>query len=289
MSLTHADLAAALADYDRAAEARALESADPEKYRRLHAQLHALDVADPDHRHLDAFGMDLLPAFTDWKLLRGRHRPTLQTLILENDEPHVLAVTRRVLADLRACPTTPLPHTVVVAAIDALAKALRGVGPATAALILSFFSTDIPLMSDELLHAAKHKMPYRYSLKEYRELLAYVDSVIDVADPEADTTPLSRRDVERAIWTKAVLDRHDAHMAMGAPGVSKAKDKDKAKTKKPSKRAAAAAAAEDSDGDHEPAAKRTRTRRLTTTTAASETKPAPARSRAKKAKAAPEE
>jgi hypothetical protein len=111
-----------------------------------------------------------LTTLMDWKLTHGTFRPTLKGLIAQNDDRTVETVTRDGLAlwpDVKE-------------SIKKLSE-LRGVGPATASLILSVaFPEDAPFFSDELFCWATAdpekgepdwKKKIKYSVAEYLEIV----------------------------------------------------------------------------------------------------------------------
>ncbi|CAO1614173.1 unnamed protein product [Parajaminaea phylloscopi] len=93
-----------------------------------------------------------LKEVTRWKLARGKFRPTLPGLVASNTEDQVREVTQRAFRTLHADPQEgPRGKTVSspLAALKILCE-LRGVGPATASLLLSIASpSDEGFMSDE--------------------------------------------------------------------------------------------------------------------------------------------
>jgi hypothetical protein len=114
----------------------------------------------------------------DWKLTHGTFRPALRGLIAQNDALTVETVTRDGLA---LWPDTK-------ASVKKLSE-LRGVGPATASLLLSVaFPKEAPFFSDELFCWAvadpeKGEVDWgrkiKYSVAEYLEVVEAVKTVDD--------------------------------------------------------------------------------------------------------------
>jgi hypothetical protein len=119
-----------------------------------------------------------LTSLMDWKLTHGTFRPALRGLVAQNDDHTVETVTRDGLAlwpDVKA-------------SIKKLSE-LRGVGPATASLLLSVaYPEDAPFFSDELFCWAmadyeKGEVDWRrkikYSVAEYLEVVEAAKTVDD--------------------------------------------------------------------------------------------------------------
>lgn len=121
---------------------------------------------------------DELKKLMKWKLKKGKFRPTLQKLINENDPKSVSSVTKEAfklvldsVKDLDEDTYVKLIKT----SLTILVK-LRGVGPATASLILSLLNkiTKIapPFFSDEAAYYIfKSHDKLKYSMSEYIKFL----------------------------------------------------------------------------------------------------------------------
>ncbi|KAK2737753.1 hypothetical protein FQN57_007400 [Myotisia sp. PD_48] len=124
---------------------------------------------------------DELVRLMEWKLKHGSFRPALMGLILSNPESDVLAATGEAFSALDSTPNA-YPESSLLT----LSKKLRGVGPATASLVLSVappsLGNTVPFFSDEMYHwlcpqptttkssskAGSSKL--KYTMKEYRQL-----------------------------------------------------------------------------------------------------------------------
>lgn len=125
-----------------------------------------------------------LALLMDWKLAKGKFRPTLPKLILSNDADSVVSVTKAGLgmfmdnAQLwKSWSALPLAEyqQAVKAALKKLCE-LRGVGPATGSLVLSLL-TDCtlfaaPFFSDEAFmyfvqEPLRPGSPIKYNVKEF--------------------------------------------------------------------------------------------------------------------------
>ncbi|OJI90616.1 hypothetical protein ASPTUDRAFT_113997, partial [Aspergillus tubingensis CBS 134.48] len=138
---------------------------------------------------------DELVKLMEWKMQHGTFRPALLGMIRSNSEAVVRDATGKAFKALTAHHTSKegdeeekkFPSE----ALDILTKALRGVGVATASLVLSLASTaDVPFYSDDVyLWVCMEEVPspstsvkrgvykrlngelnVKYTMKEYREL-----------------------------------------------------------------------------------------------------------------------
>ncbi|CAJ2499973.1 Uu.00g028260.m01.CDS01 [Anthostomella pinea] len=102
----------------------------------------------------------------DWKLRHGKFRPTLMKLVSSNDEATVADTIEKAMANY-------WPDRDASKALDAIAK-LKGIGPATASLLLSVHDPDrVIFFSDEAFYwmcCGGRKSPIKYNAKEYQEL-----------------------------------------------------------------------------------------------------------------------
>ncbi|KAI8955077.1 hypothetical protein F4801DRAFT_419445 [Xylaria longipes] len=109
---------------------------------------------------------DDVKKLVDWKLRHGKFRPTLMKLVSSNDEETVKKTIQEAMAQYWL-------DNNVTKAIDAIAK-LRGIGPATASLLLSVHDSDrVIFFSDEAywwLCCGGQKSPIKYNVKEYQQL-----------------------------------------------------------------------------------------------------------------------
>ena len=91
---------------------------------------------------------------------RGKFRPRLKQLISSNSSDEVQRTTTEAFSK----PLTNVEH--ILAAVKQL-SVLKGVGPATATMILQTYSDDIPFMSDEAMLQVFNgdKTKLKYDLK----------------------------------------------------------------------------------------------------------------------------
>ncbi|KAM0715537.1 hypothetical protein Q7P37_009035 [Cladosporium fusiforme] len=117
---------------------------------------------------------DEVVTLVDWKLSHGTFRPSLKGLVQQNSEDFIEETT-----------TAGFSADSVNDQLNILTK-LKGIGPATAALLLSTSDPEkLPFFSDELFRWAfwedkpgsRWDRKIKYSLKEYRELVARVDEL----------------------------------------------------------------------------------------------------------------
>ncbi|CAK7903320.1 hypothetical protein CAAN3_06S06084 [[Candida] anglica] len=162
-----------------------------------------------------------LELLMDWKLAKGKFRPTLPKLIRQNEPDSVKTATQegfKVLIDFYSTHsskknfwknvTSKQESEYISAVKDALKKTstLRGVGPATASLILSLLSPIVksftpPFFSDEsfiyfVVEPSRKGTKIKYNVKEYVE--EYLPVLIDIlkSNPDVDMNVL-----EKGAWS----------------------------------------------------------------------------------------
>jgi hypothetical protein len=153
-----------------------------------------VDGRSPKHITRDELSM-----LMQWKLKHGRFRPTLMGLVNKNTESEVINVTTEAFA-------MPLDSaTDVKAALAALTK-LKGIGPATASLLLSVKAPEyVPFFSDELYRWAcwnstsGWKQEIKYTEKVYLELFDRVQKVRDRVSSDLGGK-VSALDVEKVAY-----------------------------------------------------------------------------------------
>lgn len=155
-----------------------------------------------------------LKLLMDWKLAKGKFRPTLPKLINSNDEKSVEEVSRSALTDFVAR-AEKLPQDVgfpdYSEILNDLLKTLcelKGVGPATASLVLSLLReiTQLapPFFSDESFAFFVEKplrpgLPIKYNLKEY--VNEYVNVLFHISrDAGIDMVLLERGGWALQMW-----------------------------------------------------------------------------------------
>lgn len=110
--------------------------------------------------------LDDVKSLVEWKLKHGKFRPTLMKLVSSNDETFVEDTIKNALDVYKKPSDTP-------AALDILTK-LKGIGPATASLLLSVHDpTSVIFFSDEAFYwlcCDGKRSAIKYNAKEYREL-----------------------------------------------------------------------------------------------------------------------
>lgn len=90
-----------------------------------------------------------------WKLMRGKMRPLLKQIEALTEEA-VQTATRNGFEILKQS----LDAEHIRKAVDAIAKPLKGVGPATASAVLAKYSSSLPFMSDAGLIAVNGNTDY---------------------------------------------------------------------------------------------------------------------------------
>ncbi|KAJ0297296.1 hypothetical protein COL5a_009328 [Colletotrichum fioriniae] len=160
----------------------------------------------------------------EWKLRHGTFRPTLMKLVSSNDSSTVAKTIQDAIASYQS--TSDLS-----AALGILTK-LKGIGPATASLLLAVhFSEKVMFFSDEgyyWLCNKNQKMSLKYNTKEYESLNIQVEKLTKRLE-------VSALDVEKVAYVIFHQERVDPKLALKR-SLSKA-----AKTAAPQTKAAAAA------------------------------------------------
>ena len=150
-----------------------------------------------------SLGTDGLGQLMRWKLMRGAFRPSLQKLVESNADATVEACCAKACKGFEGAAG-------VAASLKTLAE-LKGVGPATASLLLSASYAAVPFMSDEAYAAATGAKPKSYSMKEY---LAF-HAAVEAKSKELGSEDWPPRRVEQALWAQ-----HRLHAAAAAGGSS---------------------------------------------------------------------
>jgi len=140
-----------------------------------------------------------------WKLGRGKFRPRLQQLAESNAPELVVNASEAAFTKLDG------GFKNLKAALDELCV-LKGVGPATASLLLSVYAPDLaPFMSDEAVQATASSMAkIDYTTPRYLQYANEIKTLrIQLNKGVAKGSLLSAVDVERALWISAVLGKEE--------------------------------------------------------------------------------
>ncbi|KJX92777.1 hypothetical protein TI39_contig5825g00003 [Zymoseptoria brevis] len=138
-----------------------------------------------------------LITLVEWKLSHGTFRPALKNLVASNPDNITTDTIREAYALI---PDGTIAESDVKASLTVLTK-LRGIGPATASLVLSVLRRDeIPFFSDELFRWSMWEQgkgkgwdrPIKYSVKEYLELFRLVAEAREKADGEVKAVELEK-------------------------------------------------------------------------------------------------
>ncbi|KAI1204816.1 DUF1479-domain-containing protein [Annulohypoxylon truncatum] len=118
--------------------------------------------------------LDNVKTLVDWKLRHGKFRPTLMKLVSSNDETVVEKTIQEAIEKYRENSDAPK-------ALITISK-LKGIGPATASLLLSVYGPDnVIFFSDEAFYwlcRGGQASPIKYNAKEYQELGTAAHSLI---------------------------------------------------------------------------------------------------------------
>ncbi|GAB7335346.1 hypothetical protein MBLNU13_g07736t1 [Cladosporium sp. NU13] len=192
----------------------------------------------------------------DWKLSHGKFRPSLKGLVQQNSEEFVNETTTEGFSE------GSWAHS-----LDVLTR-LKGIGPATASLLLSTSDPEtLPFFSDELFRwafwenksGAGWDRKIKYSVKEYRELKEKVNGLRDrigkgAIEVEKVAYVLGKREADLGASQKSdqvsrETDVSDSAPLKTVPRAAKASDKN-------SKRKAAQVTAPDESSKPEPKSKK---------------------------------
>ncbi|KAF5237621.1 hypothetical protein FAUST_5964 [Fusarium austroamericanum] len=117
--------------------------------------------------------LDDIKTLVEWKLRHGKFRPTLMKLVSSNDPDVAQDVIKQALEIYDEKADT-------VATLDVLTR-LRGIGPATASLLLAVHDASrVIFFADEAfwwLCCSGKQSPIKYNAKEYRMLCSEVDDL----------------------------------------------------------------------------------------------------------------
>ncbi|KFA75005.1 hypothetical protein S40288_02216 [Stachybotrys chartarum IBT 40288] len=198
-----------------------------------------LFAGDKPQRQLD---LDAIKRLVEWKLRHGKFRPSLMNLVSSNDAETASETVRAAFATYQKDPSN------LSAALDILCQ-LRGIGPATASLLLSVYSpSQVIFFSDEAFYWLCNngeRGPIKYNSKEYKALSAKATSL-------AERLGVAATDIEKV-----------AYVVMKQPRTVRSQKSDKTLTKpdlaekKPVKRKAAPKAEPSSEGQTIRRSKRT--------------------------------
>ncbi|KAH8730085.1 hypothetical protein GQ44DRAFT_747095 [Phaeosphaeriaceae sp. PMI808] len=153
-------------------------SAVPEKLRELDTLRYEIIPTTVATRRDSAFlAIDEVEKLVEWKLKHGTFRPKLLQLVSSNDDETVQDTTSAAFRDLTA--RLPAVKTLSV---------LKGIGPATASLLLSVAApASVPFFSDELFRwcmwdesgsPGGWQRKIKYNNKEYEALVGKVDVLV---------------------------------------------------------------------------------------------------------------
>ncbi|ORY75810.1 hypothetical protein BCR37DRAFT_383967 [Protomyces lactucae-debilis] len=138
----------------------------------------------------------ILERIMKFKMARGTYRPTLMGLVAQNVNADVKKVTKEASAPL----FDDLSEEQVRKSLAQLGT-LRGVGPATASLILSIEHSTVPFMSDEAARFFGCLGPVKYTLPYYMRFRSAMLQFLMEAESDLTCCQLEQR-----IWLKMKSD-----------------------------------------------------------------------------------
>lgn len=143
-------------------------------------------------------------ALVEWKLKHGTYRPNLAKLVAENKSQEVRTTTKSAFKDYAA------DNSKFAKSITALSK-LKGIGPATASLLLACYDpAEVPFFSDELfryLHWSDAKSKgwdrkISYTMKEYKDLFEKLQVLRERLEKESGQV-VKAIDIEKCAYALA--------------------------------------------------------------------------------------
>lgn len=171
--------------------------------------------------------LEELTALVEWKLSHGTFRPSLKKLVAQNSDEFVQETTRTAFS-------AQVDDTTIKTVLQELCR-LRGIGPATASLLLSASDSErLPFFSDELFRWCHWEdkrqhgwdRPIKYTIKEYLDMYTRVSELRQRFE-KSFGNPCSAVDVEKAAYVLA----HEQTAAVDAD-----KKRPTADSSRPSKR-----------------------------------------------------
>ncbi|CAH0014416.1 unnamed protein product [Clonostachys rhizophaga] len=143
--------------------------------------------------------LDAIKALVEWKLRHGKFRPTLMSLVSSNPNDFVNEIVQEA--------TQLYQETKSIPASLAKWTKLKGIGPATASLLLSVHDPEhVIFFSDEAFYwlcAQGGKPSIKYNVKEYQELCQHAEAL-------SGRLGVSATDIEKVAF---VLMRHPGNDA----------------------------------------------------------------------------
>lgn len=138
-----------------------------------------------------------LARLMQWKLKRGTFRPKLQQLAESNSAQEVEQATQRAVE--------LIADDEIIAAIKELSE-LKGVGPATASLLGSVISVNVPFFSDEAFAHVCPGVKITYTLKTYERFL---DEIVAWGKERG----LNAVEAEQEAWIKGMRQKYGQKVA----------------------------------------------------------------------------
>lgn len=147
-------------------------------------------------------------SLVDWKLSHGTFRPTLKKLVDQNSDDDVRSTTTTAFKSFAQDPRDNIKTSLTTL------TQLKGIGPATASLLLSVFDPkDAPFFSDELFRWSMYEektgngwdRKIKYNLKEYLELFERTQRVqkrlgtVKAVDLERVAYVLGKRATQKSV------------------------------------------------------------------------------------------
>eukprot|EP01083_Nonionella_stella_P172914 594783_1 len=141
--------------------------------------------------------LDELSMIMKWKLFRGQFRPRLQTLIDSNKNKDVIECTANAFELIQPAIQNGniTDMDTLQASIKVLSK-LKGVGVATASLILAIYTNVVPFMADESMLAIAPGSSLKYDKKTYINYAKQLIQKCNTLDNDRNNTEESEEKVK---------------------------------------------------------------------------------------------
>ncbi|KAJ3196974.1 DCN1-like protein 2 [Irineochytrium annulatum] len=201
----------ALSQYPEAVKRFAAALKEPKRARFLELHEAVFTTIPTALKHRRYLTDDELQTITEYKQMRGKQRPNLSKNVAANAAADVEAVTKRAISLLpdHAADKDVTPLTTLLDALKILdkgdashsVKGLKGVGPATAANILSLVDSSCPYFDDDLYLVAVGDPKPAYTLPGFEKLVEGVRAKADILGWDV-------RSVEKTIWARKVCCDH---------------------------------------------------------------------------------
>jgi len=175
-------------------------------YKDAHRRLESLRARLAELKTSPELGLEDLLAVRDWKMALNKWRPSGAIVGQNTDDAKVRETTRLAFAELDAGPGTwPSCERALRILCEDKGTKLKGLGPATASLVLSLRDPNVPFFGEAVLEAA-HAKTGRYDMRAYREFHGLVQRRLEQLHAAAASSSLGDwtcLSLCQAVWAAA--------------------------------------------------------------------------------------